>query len=190
MEKWWKVPANREKMTRRRNGQYEAIIDAGEKECSRCHTIKPLAEFSTGRKRKDGRARYAYCKVCHYAYQRTQKLIHEFNITPEEYAQIIQFQNGVCAICGNSPKPGKALSVDHCHITGLLRGGLCWLCNRLLGIFRDDPARLRKAIAYLEYPPATIALGAPRFTALGRVGTKKRRKACAKFQGARFQSPE
>jgi len=183
LQQWWKNPANREKMKRQRNGQYEAITEPAIIECRRCHAPKPLAEFPLGRKRRDGQVRYRYCKSCHYAYQRIFKLMHEFNLAPEEYDIIIHFQNGVCAICGRPPKPGKNLSVDHCHRTGLIRGGLCWLCNRLLGIFRDDPRVLRRALEYLEHPPATQALGEPRFTAPGRVGTKKRRKVSAKFLG-------
>lgn len=184
LQDWWKNPTNREKMKRSRNGQYEAILAAGERECIRCHIPKPLSEFPAGRKRRNGQARYGYCKKCHYAYQRVRKLIREFNLTVDDYETIVRFQKGVCAICGRPPKPGKALSVDHCHITGLVRGGLCWLCNRLLGIFRDSPEQLQKALDYLKNPPATVALGAPRYAAPGRVGTKKRRKLIAKFPGS------
>ena len=48
--------------------------------------------------------------------------------------------------CG---KP-RALNVDHCHITGVVRGLLCNFCNHALGAFDDDPARLRLAADYLE----------------------------------------
>jgi len=59
-------------------------------------------------------------------------------------------QGGVCAICGGINDNDDALSVDHDHETGRIRGLLCSKCNKGLGSFNDDPELLRKAIAYLE----------------------------------------
>ena len=59
-------------------------------------------------------------------------------------------QGGKCAICGTQYVLGlKRLALDHCHETGRIRGLLCGSCNRGLGLFRDNPERLRKAIEYL-----------------------------------------
>ena len=57
-------------------------------------------------------------------------------------------QNGLCAICKRKPK--KKLGVDHCHVTGVVRGLLCNKCNSGLGFYEDNPAFLRTATAYLE----------------------------------------
>ena len=50
-----------------------------------------------------------------------------FGITPERYAELFKSQNGTCAICKipeTATRLGKvkALSVDHCHKSGAIRG--------------------------------------------------------------------
>lgn len=44
----------------------------------------------------------------------------------------------------------KRLAIDHCHVTGKIRGLLCHHCNTGLGNFMDDVGLLKLAIAYLE----------------------------------------
>lgn len=46
--------------------------------------------------------------------------------------------------------PSIALSIDHCHRTGAVRGLLCTACNSWLGVIDDDPAAVARAMAYLE----------------------------------------
>lgn len=58
-------------------------------------------------------------------------------------------QNGVCAICKTNPYPDKKFCVDHDHNTGVVRGLLCDLCNRGIGLMRDDVVILASAIDYL-----------------------------------------
>lgn len=76
-----------------------------------------------------------------------------FTFALKEHA--IGLQNGCCAICGCSldTLPDRHVHADHCHATGYPRGVLCHGCNTGLGGFRDDPERLRAAIAYLDNPP-------------------------------------
>jgi hypothetical protein len=54
-----------------------------------------------------------------------------------EYDQILAAQGGVCAICGNICRTGRALAVDHDHQNGVVRALLCLTCNRNLGIFEN-----------------------------------------------------
>lgn len=105
------------------------------------------------------------------------RLRRTYHLTLEEYEQVFAFQRKRCAICKRPVEAGKArLAVDHCHTTGLLRGLLCWSCNRAIAVFRDDPVRLQAAADYLLTPPISMVLGEPRYTAPGRVGSKKRAK--------------
>jgi len=60
-------------------------------------------------------------------------------------------QNGVCAICRLPPTGRrKYLTVDHCHLTGRIRGLLHVKCNSAIGNLNDDPELLRSALDYLE----------------------------------------
>lgn len=60
-------------------------------------------------------------------------------------------QGGGCAICQKPDGEGKdRLHLDHDHETGKARGLLCGPCNRGIGMLRDDPALVRKALDYLE----------------------------------------
>jgi hypothetical protein len=110
---------------------------------------------------------------------RRARLLRLYNITPEEYEDILHFQKGVCYICERPP--GKArLAVDHDHRTGLTRGLVCWLCNAALAKLNDDAQRAVRAWQYLLHPPATKALGEQRFGRVGRVTTKRPRKRAKK----------
>lgn len=96
--------------------------------------------------------------TCSKAAARATRLKSIFDITPEEYDQILAYQGGVCAICKKPPKPGKRLAVDHDHQTGFIRGLLCFYDNRrVLGARSADV--LIKTAAYVTDPPARRALG-------------------------------
>lgn len=85
-----------------------------------------------------------------------RRLLRDYGITPVDYAEMLDAQGGVCAICGEPEttkhKKGtvRQLSVDHNHKTGKVRGLLCHNCNCGIGRLKDDIEKLRKAIAYLE----------------------------------------
>lgn len=67
------------------------------------------------------------------------------------YQEILEGQNGCCAICGTPASSIKRnLALDHDHITGKPRGLLCGHCNTGIGFLQDDPSTLRKAADYIE----------------------------------------
>jgi hypothetical protein len=69
----------------------------------------------------------------------------------EIYRELLEEQNGVCAICGNGQVSGHSrLFVDHDHQTGEIRGLLCGPCNSGLGMFRDNLEALKSATKYLD----------------------------------------
>jgi Autographiviridae endonuclease VII len=72
----------------------------------------------------------------------------KYGISPDDYAALYRFQGGECRICLRVWS--RRLHVDHSHATGRIRGLLCDDCNLGLGKFADDPARLKRALDYLE----------------------------------------
>ena len=60
-----------------------------------------------------------------------------------------------CALCRRTAEEArtsdriKALSVDHCHETGAIRGLLCGPCNTGIGMLGENPERLTAAADYL-----------------------------------------
>ena len=76
------------------------------------------------------------------------RLKRKYGIDLLDYNNLLEKQNGLCAIC-NCPPKDKSLVVDHCHIRGTVRGLLCHQCNSALGLFKDSIATLQKAVEYL-----------------------------------------
>ena len=125
------------------------------KRCPDCGVLKPLDLFPRNRTRRDGRQ--AYCKECwnvrirrhkqiRYGGERSFLLSRRYGISAAEADEFLRQQAGLCAIC--RAKPAK--HVDHCHESGIVRGLLCFGCNRGLGKAQDDPELLRRGLSYLE----------------------------------------
>lgn len=84
----------------------------------------------------------------------------KYGLTADEYELIKTQQGGVCAICRRHNGSSKALAVDHDHVTGIVRGLLCGMCNKnVLGHLRDDPEAFMRGCDYLNNPPAVQVLG-------------------------------
>lgn len=83
-------------------------------------------------------------------------LKYTYKIDLEQYNKMLINQKYVCAICKKQEtgkhQNGKTkhLAVDHCHITGKIRGLLCTNCNKGLGMFKDKISSLEEAIEYLK----------------------------------------
>lgn len=88
-----------------------------------------------------------------------KRIEETYGITAEDYAKVLEYQDGTCAICRVARGVAKRLSVDHRHSDGSISGLLCGSCNNLLGRGRDDPEFFRRAANYLEDPPAPHVIG-------------------------------
>ena len=132
--------------------------------CSTCKNSKSSEYFYRDvAGRKEG---YAYsCKDCmnkrDAEYRKTEKYRRKvrrnkwkqqgINITYEQYEEMVESQNGRCAICKTDVNQfDKGFCVDHCHDTGKIRGLLCTSCNMGIGNLKDSAVLLRRAADYLE----------------------------------------
>ena len=115
--------------------------------CTVCNKQKdPIKDFYV-KDRKTGR-KDTTCKACRIIKQREKVL----GVTNDEYLRMYTHQKGKCGICRRRiySRRFKNLAVDHCHETGAIRGLLCHYCNTGIGLLRDCPENLRRAIDWVE----------------------------------------
>lgn len=90
--------------------------------------------------------------------QKDAYLRRKYGISLARYNNLLSQQKGVCAICSKPESSRKkkgggyvALSVDHNHKTGEVRGLLCYLCNTTIGLIDEDPDRCDRMKEYILY---------------------------------------
>jgi hypothetical protein len=98
--------------------------------------------------RQSNRERMRARRAIDRTIDRQVHLRRAYGISIKDYNAILASQGNRCAIC--RAEADETLTVDHCHVTGRVRGLLCSPCNRALGFFEDSPERLRRAAEYLE----------------------------------------
>lgn len=133
------------------------------KKCGKCGEEKPLSDFHRNKVAKDGRQ--SQCKVCNLArvkqWQkenptrfkeswktpevRFRQRAKRYGLSPEQLEDLIQEYSGGCPLCGS-----MNLVVDHDHVTNEVRGMLCQVHNKALGMLGDSVEGLQAAIDYLE----------------------------------------
>lgn len=95
--------------------------------------------------------KYRFHKECKPLFMRKQQLMKDYGLTMEQYYNMWEKQNQSCDICKSSLElHNPNTHVDHCHVTGKVRGILCSVCNLLLGYSLDDINILQSAINYLK----------------------------------------
>ena len=134
-----------------KNKARENFIVSEFKTCPGCKTEKLSAAFSKAKRIKDGLR--SWCKEC----EAVRVMESRYGLSPEQYNAMLKAQGGACAICKWIPGPEDGpLDTDHIHGTDIIRGLLHRMCNRGLGLFKDDIAVIRKAIEYLSGPTTGI----------------------------------
>ncbi len=114
--------------------------------CKHCNTTKPESEFY--KKDHDTGRMDSTCKSCRIEVNRENRL----GVTNADYWAMYHRQDGKCGICLRRlySKRYKAFCVDHVHETGEVRGLLCHNCNRGIGLLKDSPMNLMRAIKWIE----------------------------------------
>ena len=119
-------------------------LPEGMKRCAACDQVRPHADFHAASRSRN--RFHSYCKACRSGMARASHLRRTYGLDAAKLQQLIDDQGGRCGICQERP----AEHVDHDHVTGVVRGVLCFNCNGGLGQFRDRPDVMRQAIDYLE----------------------------------------
>lgn len=101
------------------------------------------------KQRARSKANYAAKKAKYRARNRRQRFA-QYGLTEEQYTEIIRRQEGQCPICERMLAESTTPSIDHSHVTGVVRGILCRRCNTALGLLEDSPANLERAVEYLS----------------------------------------
>lgn len=138
--------------------------------CTVCKQTLPFEDFHNSVRSKDGKA--YRCKTCDYSAQKVYKKKRyleyregrrkvqrksKYGLDDEKFQELLERQSGCCACCEKpldqgwtrEHKPNK-LVVDHDHVTGKVRGLLCTMCNKGLGLLGDNVEGLEKALKYLK----------------------------------------
>jgi Recombination endonuclease VII len=145
--------------------------------CGKCKEQKPTSMFYKNSMGKEGFR--SDCKKCNDTKAKEYYRVHKeeykvrsidwhinnpdklknarlkktYGIGLKDYIIMYERQNKRCKIClkldtGSVTK--SRLCVDHCHITGKIRGLLCDKCNKGLGLFNDNAELLTTALRYIN----------------------------------------
>ncbi len=140
------------------------------KRCRKCGKVKSIEEFNLYKAKRNVRShRHCYCKPCRleitrecrrrckdlYGRSDRKKRLRLYGISEKTYYEMVEKQNGLCAICKKpqTNKRLKNLAVDHDHASGCVRELLCTKCNFMIahaGQNGDDISILEAGIIYLR----------------------------------------
>jgi len=146
------------------------------KVCASCKIRKSIEQFCVNNQQRDGR--HVYCRSCQSIINKQWRinnlstargccstwaksnpnnladkaLKRNYGISLSDKIAIMESQDYKCAICGDELALGdKHTHLDHDHITGKIRGVLCYRCNHLIGNCCEDSSILQSAIKYLTF---------------------------------------
>ncbi len=140
------------------------------KACTVCKQTKPLGEYYKHAGSKDGKS--WRCKECdkiatmdsrkrRYEKSRQQQRVAKrkcsYGLSDEQFNELLLSQKGLCQSCGvtltdafTANHARNKLVIDHCHVTLKVRGLICTMCNKGIGLLGDNADGLYKAYNYLK----------------------------------------
>lgn len=135
--------------------------------CPRCGEKRSASEFTIRKSGKHAGRRNSYCKPCvrkasaKWRRENPDKYkemnarwrkfwLKKYGLTEEMFDEMLEKQEGRCAICRRIGNGSVRFHVDHDHSSGFVRGLLCTSCNQGLGSFKDNPDFMLSAIEYLR----------------------------------------
>lgn len=127
------------------------MLEPPSKICKECNIEKPIEAFAPNQYGKNNRVlRRPVCRECYSKKVKANPIEKRRFEAKNPRPQIgAKFE---CPICLRSflRQHRNDVVLDHSHVDGSIRGWLCSSCNTSLGKFNDDPATLRRAIAWIE----------------------------------------
>lgn len=133
-------------------GKQPRYRDGYRNQCNRCRSLATAAYFKT----PAGKESIKRTRACPQWREKAawKKREEKHGISRYEYDAMLASQGGCCAICRrDNPGTSKGLDtfhIDHCHVTGRIRGLLCQGCNTSLGKLGDTPEALLRAYQYVS----------------------------------------
>lgn len=143
------------------------------KECRRCHTVRPAGDFGKSKVNKDGLQ--SYCRSCMNEYAKARYAAKErtdeerararvysrnyrYGVTGEKYQAMLNEQNNACAVCKVPFTESVKPNVDHDHkcCPGILtcgkcvRGLLCGGCTAFAGMIETRFSTHEDMFRYLH----------------------------------------
>jgi len=142
-----------------------------EKKCTKCPLPKPASEFYKESGNPDGLSNICKehkeeltkkwrlenrekCNAAMRAYRSKPEnylraRLQRYGLIPDQYHKMVKDQDNKCKICLSPPPKNKDLVIDHDKVTGIVRGLLCYICNRDLHLL-DKNGKLEKAAEYVK----------------------------------------
>lgn len=91
------------------------------------------------------------------AYNKEWTKTRKYGLEAGDFQKIMESQEGCCALCSktldNSDR-GHQPHIDHCHVTGRVRGILCLSCNTSLHLL--DKVPISRILSYLGRTESTL----------------------------------
>jgi Recombination endonuclease VII len=133
---------------------------------SQCKTCadKRRVKRSKENRQRENESRRDYYKRTYTPQNGKKKELQKFGLTLDSFSAMKEAQNDACAVCkrpeqiNHTKGKKRELAVDHCHLTGRVRGLLCNACNTGIGKLKDSPQLLEAAIMYLKAAQPTSSI--------------------------------